>query len=86
MVATLLSHVGIYIKTDNPGTVPFSKLEEAFGPDSLGIIVVRDLAPQFAELRRRLLSYSSHLASLPAEELCKFSHLLLSSPPSPVSK
>ena len=51
------------------GTEPFSKLEEAFGPDSLGIIVVKDLEPQFVELRRKLLSYSSYLANLPQTEL-----------------
>lgn len=51
--------------------MPFSALEEAFGPDSLGIIVVRDLEPKFAELRKRLLSYSSYLANLPDAELCR---------------
>jgi len=44
-------------------------LEEAFGPASLGIIVVKDLPSQFHALRRRMLSYSSALASLPREEL-----------------
>jgi hypothetical protein len=52
------------------GNVKFSDLEEAFGPDSLGIIVVKGLPVRFAELRHRLLSYSSYLASLPQEELC----------------
>ena len=51
------------------GTVSSAALEEAFGPSSLGIIVVKDLPEEFAELRRTLLSYSSHLANLPAEEL-----------------
>lgn len=51
------------------GTVPFSLLEDAFGPESLGIIVVKDLPARFADLRRRLLSYSSYLANLPAEKL-----------------
>ena len=53
------------------GRVSMQTLEQAFGPDSLGIIIVRDLPEQFAELRRRLLSYSSYLANLPAEELGK---------------
>lgn len=51
------------------GDVPFSKLEEAFGPSSLGIIIVKDLPEQFARLRHELLSYSSYLANLPQEEL-----------------
>lgn len=51
------------------GHVPFEKLDEAFGPDSLGIIVVSGLPPAFTDLRKRLLSYSSHLANLPQAEL-----------------
>ncbi|KAF4550563.1 Hypothetical protein D9617_16g013510 [Elsinoe fawcettii] len=65
------SPVTVSLKELEDGTVPFSKLEEAFGPDSLGIIVVKDLVPEFIELRRRLLSYSSYLANLPASELAK---------------
>jgi hypothetical protein len=53
------------------GTVPFSTLEEAFGPDSLGIIIVRDLPAKFVDLRRKLLSYSSYLGNLPEAELAK---------------
>ena len=49
----------------------FTLLEEAFGPNSLGIIVVRDLPKEFPELRRQLLSYSSYLANLPEETLGK---------------
>jgi isopenicillin N synthase-like dioxygenase len=44
-------------------------LEEAFGPASLGIIVVKDLPARFHDLRHRLLSYSSALGNLSAEEL-----------------
>ena len=51
------------------GDVSLQILEEAFGPDSLGIIVVRDLPAQFVELRRKLLSLSSYLANLPEDEL-----------------
>jgi hypothetical protein len=50
-------------------SVSFTKLEEAFGPSSLGIIVVQDLPEIFAEQRRKLLSYSSYLANLPTEQL-----------------
>jgi hypothetical protein len=51
------------------GTVPFTTLEEAFGPNSLGILVVRDLPGNFPSLRENLLSYSSYLANLPKEHL-----------------
>ncbi|KAK0735031.1 hypothetical protein B0T26DRAFT_92938 [Lasiosphaeria miniovina] len=48
-----------------PGTVSFEALQEAFGPDSLGILVVKDVPPEFAGLRHRLLSYSTYLGNLP---------------------
>ncbi|RAO74116.1 uncharacterized protein BHQ10_010128 [Talaromyces amestolkiae] len=50
-------------------SVPFDALTEAFGPSSLGIIVVKDLPPTFKELRAQVLSNSSYLASLPQDEL-----------------
>ncbi|TKX24989.1 hypothetical protein C1H76_2766 [Elsinoe australis] len=75
------SPVTVSLQELKDGTVPFSKLEDAFGPDSLGIIVVKELAPKFVELRRQLLSYSSYLANLPASELEKLedpsSHFLV---------
>jgi hypothetical protein len=49
-------------------SVPFSTLEEAFGPASLGILIVKDLPQDFAPLRTRLLSYASYLAQLPQSE------------------
>ena len=49
--------------------VPFETLEEAFGPSSLGILIVKDLPSRFCRLRHELLSYSSYLANLPTEEL-----------------
>lgn len=52
-------------------------LEQAFGPDSLGIIIVRDLPASFALLRHKLLSFSSYLANLPAAELGEWSLLLV---------
>ncbi|KAF2163262.1 hypothetical protein M409DRAFT_57556 [Zasmidium cellare ATCC 36951] len=64
MMATTLS-----LKTFETGSVPFPTLEEAFGPSSLGILIVSDLPPQFAELRRKLLSHASYLAQLPSEQL-----------------
>lgn len=51
------------------GRVSLQTLEQAFGPESLGIIIVRDLPREFVELRRTLLSLSSYLANLPQEEL-----------------
>ncbi|CAG8949114.1 hypothetical protein HYFRA_00002243 [Hymenoscyphus fraxineus] len=53
------------------GKVPFSTLEAAFGPDSLGIIIVKDVPSNFIELRHRLLSYSSYLGNLPSSALDK---------------
>jgi len=53
------------------GAIPFSVLEDAFGPDSLGIIIVKDVKPEFVELRHRLLSYSSYLGNLPEARLEK---------------
>ncbi|KXX75582.1 hypothetical protein MMYC01_206660 [Madurella mycetomatis] len=53
------------------GTVPFEALCKAFGPDSLGILVVKDVPPEFARLRHRLLSYSSYLGNLPKSQLDK---------------
>jgi len=66
-------------KTGNPvtvslsalqsNTVPFSTLLSAFGPSSLGILVVTDLPPNFPTLRSRVLANSSHLAALPSPTL-----------------
>lgn len=52
-----------------PGTVPFATLENAFGPTSLGILIVKDLPPRFLLLREKLLQYASYLANLPPSEL-----------------
>ena len=46
-------------------SVPFSTLLSAFGPSSLGILVVTDLPPHFSTLRTRVLTSSSQLAALP---------------------
>ncbi|KAF2737151.1 Clavaminate synthase-like protein [Polyplosphaeria fusca] len=51
--------------------IDFSSLEEAFGPSSLGIIIVKDLPSSFHHLRRKLLSLASTLGSLPQDELEK---------------
>lgn len=52
-----------------PASLPFEKLEEAFGPSSLGLLIVQDLPSRYIGLRHKLLSYSSYLANLPSEEL-----------------
>ncbi|EEP81765.1 conserved hypothetical protein [Uncinocarpus reesii 1704] len=51
------------------GSVSFETLANAFGPSSLGIIIVKDLPEKFKDLRAQVLSNSSYLASLPADEL-----------------
>ncbi|KOS21401.1 hypothetical protein ESCO_005098 [Escovopsis weberi] len=53
------------------GAVPFETLQAAFGPDSLGILVVKDVPRDFARLRHEALSYGSYLGNLPALELAK---------------
>ncbi|BCR84252.1 uncharacterized protein ACHE_11654S [Aspergillus chevalieri] len=51
------------------GTVSFDALTEAFGPSSLGIIIVKDLDTKFQQLRSEVLSNASSLAALPEDEL-----------------
>ncbi|PHH73270.1 hypothetical protein CDD82_5565 [Ophiocordyceps australis] len=51
------------------GTVSFETLQQAFGPASLGILLVKNLSPEFAQLRRLVLSYASYLGNLPPAEL-----------------
>ena len=51
------------------GRLPMRDLVEAFGPESLGILIVRDLPERFSELRRHVLSNSSYLANLDADKL-----------------
>ncbi|KAI4772252.1 Clavaminate synthase-like protein [Aureobasidium sp. EXF-3400] len=65
------SPVTVSLRDLQSGSVPFEALENAFGPDSLGIIVVRDLPSDFVTMRKALLSYSSYLANLPQTELAK---------------
>ena len=53
----------------NSGNVSHETLLSAFGPSSLGILVVTDLPPTFPQLRSTVLSNSSHLAALPPSAL-----------------
>jgi hypothetical protein len=61
--------VSVSLQELQDGSVSLETLEQAFGPESLGIILVRDLPTDFVGLRARLLSLSSYLANLPASEL-----------------
>lgn len=65
------SVVTVSLKELIDGAVSFQTLENAFGPSSLGIIVVKGLPAEFSSLRLNLLSYASYLANLPEEELAK---------------
>lgn len=67
--AKQLRAVSVSLEELQNETVSLETLEEAFGPDSLGIIIVSGLPEKFKELRTRLLSLSSHLANLPDHEL-----------------
>ncbi|KAF7559309.1 hypothetical protein G7046_g4840 [Stylonectria norvegica] len=53
------------------GTVSFETLQRAFGPDSLGILIVKDVPEEFTQLRHLALSYASYLGNLPEKELTK---------------
>ncbi|RDL42384.1 Uncharacterized protein BP5553_02363 [Venustampulla echinocandica] len=53
------------------GNVSFSTLQDAFGPESLGIIIVNGVSPEFVQLRHRLLSYASYVGNLPQFKLDK---------------
>lgn len=64
--------IAVSLQELQDGSVSLETLEQAFGPQSLGILIVKDLPEEFAELRTRLLSYASYLANLPANELGKF--------------
>ncbi|CAK7236972.1 hypothetical protein SCUCBS95973_009789 [Sporothrix curviconia] len=70
-MAPLAQALTVSLEDLKNGSVSLDKLQQAFGPDSLGILVVQDVPAQFAELRRRLLSYASYLGNLPAKELAQ---------------
>ncbi|KAI5811449.1 hypothetical protein DFH27DRAFT_533628 [Peziza echinospora] len=65
------SPVTVTLEQLRTGAIDFTLLESAFGPDSLGIIVVKDLPQKFIPLRKKVLSYASHLGNLSAEELVR---------------
>ncbi|OAL35748.1 hypothetical protein AYO20_04898 [Fonsecaea nubica] len=57
--------VTVSLRDLESNAVPFSTLLNAFGPDSLGILVVTDLPSTFPLLRQKVLSNASRLAHLP---------------------
>ncbi|KAK1085470.1 hypothetical protein LTR33_002080 [Friedmanniomyces endolithicus] len=61
--------ISVSLSELNNDTVSLETLERAFGPASLGIIIVRDLPPEYPDLRHMLLSYSSYLANLSEKTL-----------------
>ncbi|KAI5299761.1 hypothetical protein KEM56_002971 [Ascosphaera pollenicola] len=69
MASTATHAVVVSLQELKDRTVSSETLTAAFGPESLGIIVVRDLPPRFAQLRTKVLSQASYLANLPDDEL-----------------
>ncbi|KAL2059994.1 hypothetical protein VTL71DRAFT_9816 [Oculimacula yallundae] len=63
--------VTVSLKDLKDGNVSFQTLVDAFGPESLGIIIVKDVPEEFVQLRHRLLTYSSYLGNLPQFRLDK---------------
>lgn len=74
------SAVTVSLQELNNGSVSLDTLEQAFGEDSLGIIIVKDLPEKFIALRKKLLSLASYLAALPEQELGALDLFLRSKP------
>ncbi|KAL1843504.1 hypothetical protein VTJ49DRAFT_1375 [Mycothermus thermophilus] len=70
-MAPIAKAVTVSLNELKDGTVSLDALKEAFGPDSLGILLVKDVPPEFHSLRHHLLSYSSYLGNLPKSQLDK---------------
>lgn len=66
---TTVKPVTVSISELQNNTIPFETLLEAFGPSSLGILVVTGLPPSFANLRSKVLANSSRLAALSDNKL-----------------
>ncbi|KAI5862982.1 Clavaminate synthase-like protein [Durotheca rogersii] len=56
------------------GNISFETLQDAFGPDSLGILVVKDVPGEFPQLRHQLLSYASYMGNLSEADFDKFTN------------
>lgn len=74
------SAVTVSLQELKDGSVSLDTLEQAFGEDSLGIIIVKDLPAEFVALRKRLLSLASYLAALPEDELGELDLLVCCEP------
>ncbi|KAE9369599.1 Clavaminate synthase-like protein [Stipitochalara longipes BDJ] len=61
--------VTVSLRDLESSSVSFQTLQEAFGPTSLGILIVKDLPEDFQRLRLILLSFASYLAQLPSDQL-----------------
>ncbi|CAM1504662.1 Fc.00g022530.m01.CDS01 [Cosmosporella sp. VM-42] len=70
-MATQAQAVAVSLRDLKEGNIPFDTLQQAFGPDSLGILIVKDVPEEFTQLRHLALSYSSYLGNLPKDELEK---------------
>ncbi|KAF3019337.1 hypothetical protein E8E14_010210 [Neopestalotiopsis sp. 37M] len=71
---TVAQPVVVSLRDLQSGAVSDETLQEAFGPDSLGILVVKDVPQEFAELRHKLLSYASYMGNLNEEDFEKFTN------------
>ncbi|KAI8296579.1 hypothetical protein K4K59_004008 [Colletotrichum sp. SAR11_240] len=68
-MSSIAQPVTVSLNDLKEGNIPFETLQKAFGPDSLGILVVKDVPTEFAHLRHQTLSYASYLGNLPEQEL-----------------
>lgn len=71
MSITVANPVTVQLADLKAGRVPDENLLAAFGPDSLGIIVVEGLPEHYQTLREKVLKSAKIVASLPQEELEK---------------
>ncbi|KAI1334106.1 hypothetical protein F5Y15DRAFT_409876 [Xylariaceae sp. FL0016] len=56
------------------GNISFEILQEAFGPESLGILIVKDVPADFTALRHKLLSYASYMGNLSEKDFETFTN------------
>lgn len=73
-MAPIAQAVTVSLQDLKNGNISFETLQEAFGPESLGILIVKDVPPEFKTLRHSALSYASYLGNLPDKELAKLEH------------
>jgi len=66
--------VSVPLSALQSGDIPHSTLLSAFGPSSLGILLVTDLPAAFPSLRHKVLSNSSRLAALSPKTLNSLSN------------